>query len=174
MCQVQTSGPFMHHVDINPTNSLEDLKPPKAMGGKNVYHESYSGLPVGPGFVLLCHASMRRVHDVDQGSSQRKGTAGSHRIPDADRRSPGALAVTNTPPPGAVEEGTASFGLTSHPLFFDLSLRPPSPEIPFRLEFDGEPAAEFRLWLRLAAAAPAVKLFSFVQRACCSALIYVS
>ena len=86
----------------------------------------------------------------------------------------GALAVTNTPPRGAVEEGTASFGLTSHPLFFDLSLRPPSPEIPFRLEFDGEPAAGFRLWLRLAAAAPAVKLFSFVQRACCSALIHVS
>jgi len=75
----------------------------------------------------------------------------------------GALAVADTPPPGAVEEGTASFGLTSHPLFFDLSLSPPSPEIPFRLEIDGEPAAGFRLWLRLASAAPAAKLFSFVQ-----------
>jgi hypothetical protein len=76
-----------------------------------------------------------------------------------------ALSVAGTAPAGLVEESTAIFAASAHPLFFDLSLNPPSPNIPFRLEFDGDPATGFRLWLRVAEVSPAKRLFTFTQGA---------
>ncbi|CAN7717873.1 hypothetical protein LJR251_005929 [Rhizobium rhizogenes] len=63
------------------------------------------------------------------------------------------------------DDGNAVLGAGAHPLFLDLDLNPPSPDIHYKIEYQGEPLQSFRLWLELSSIPPAVKLFSFATGA---------
>lgn len=64
---------------------------------------------------------------------------------------------------GNPETGKVTIGYVGKPLgFFDLNFKAPVPDVPFRLELDGDPAQAFRLYLQLSEASPAAPLFDFI------------
>src|SRR5262249_23068113 len=61
------------------------------------------------------------------------------------------------------EDGYVTIGYIGKPLgFFDLNFKAPVPDVPFRLELDGNPPTAFRCYLKLSETLPVAPAFDFL------------